>query len=81
MDCLTDARRRHQPAYTQQWPWRFAERPGWLDALVTLLSDLMHDYNVPPEQVNGHNAWNATACPGRNLDAILPDIVAAAVRS
>lgn len=52
-----------------------------VDALVALLSDLMHDYNVPPEQVTGHNAWNATACPGRNLDAILPDIVAAAVRA
>lgn len=51
-----------------------------VDSLVVLLSDLMHDYNVPPEQVTGHNAWNATACPGRNLDAILPDIVAAAVR-
>ena len=50
-------------------------------ALVSLLSDLMHEYNIPPEQVTGHNAWNATACPGRNLDAILPDIVAAAVRS
>ena len=52
-----------------------------VDSLVALLSDLMHDYNVPPEQVTGHNAWNATACPGRNLDAILPDIVAAAVRA
>lgn len=52
-----------------------------VDSLVALLSDLMHDYNVPPEQVAGHNAWNATACPGRNLDAILPDIVAAAVRA
>lgn len=52
-----------------------------IDSLFSLLSDLIHDYNVPPEQVTGHNAWNSTACPGRNLDAILPDIVAAAVRA
>ena len=52
-----------------------------VDALVLLLSDLMRQYNIPPEQVTGHNAWNQTACPGRNLDALLPDIVAAAVRA
>ena len=52
-----------------------------VDALVLLLSDLMRQYNIPPEQVTGHNAWNATACPGRNLDEILPDIIAAAVRA
>lgn len=52
-----------------------------VDALVLLLSDLMRQYNIPPEHVTGHNVWNATACPGRNLDAILPDIVAAAVRA
>jgi N-acetyl-anhydromuramyl-L-alanine amidase AmpD len=51
-----------------------------VDALVLLLADLMRQYNIPPEQVTGHNVWNATACPGANLDAILPDIVAAAVR-
>ena len=50
-----------------------------VDALVLLLSDLMRQYNIPPEQVTGHNAWNQTACPGRNLDALLPDIIAAAV--
>lgn len=52
-----------------------------VDSLVLLLSDLMRQYNIPPEQVTGHNVWNATACPGANLDAILPDIVAAAVRT
>ena len=52
-----------------------------VDALVLLLSDLMRQYNIPPEQVTGHNVWNQTACPGRNLDAILPDIIAAAVRA
>ena len=52
-----------------------------VDALVLLLSDLMRQYNIPPEQVTGHNAWNQTACPGRNLDALLPDIIAAAVRA
>lgn len=51
-----------------------------IEALTTLLSDLMQAYSVPPECVTGHNAWNATACPGANLDAILPDIVATAVR-
>ena len=51
-----------------------------IDALTTLLSDLMQMYNIPPESVTGHNAWNKTACPGANLDAILPDIVATAVR-
>ena len=51
-----------------------------VEALTVLLSDLMHDYSVPPEQVTGHNAWNATACPGVYLDTILPEVVAAAVR-
>lgn len=51
-----------------------------VEALTVLLSDLMQEYNIPPERITGHNVWNATACPGMNLDTILPDIIAAAVR-
>lgn len=51
------------------------------EALTTLLNDLMQMYGIPPEQVTGHYALNSTACPGANLIAILPDIIAAAVRA
>lgn len=50
-----------------------------VESLTLLLADLMETYGVPPEQVTGHKVWNQTACPGANLDAILPEIVAKAV--
>ena len=50
-----------------------------VESLTLLLADLMEQYQIPPEQVTGHRVWNQTACPGANLDAILPDIVAKAV--
>ena len=50
-----------------------------IESLTLLMADLMETYSVPPEQVTGHKVWNATACPGANLDAIMPEIVAKAV--
>lgn len=52
-----------------------------VESATLLTADLMELYSVPPEQVTGHRVWNATACPGANLDAILPEIIQAATRA
>jgi hypothetical protein len=40
-----------------------------LDALVSLVDDLMHIYNIPIYNIKGHRdiPGEATSCPGRNF--------------
>lgn len=45
-------------------------------ALKSLLGILTTKYNIKPASISGHNSKAKTACPGRNLDAKLPGIVA-----
>jgi hypothetical protein len=46
------------------------------DALKTLLSFLTTKYSINPASISGHNSKAQTACPGKDLDAKLPGIVA-----
>ncbi len=52
------------------------ERPSTeqLVALQSLVQWLSNRFKVGPEGIQAHNDFASTACPGRNLKALLPDI-------
>jgi hypothetical protein len=51
-----------------------------IDALVAVLTHLARVYDVPVENIQGHKHVAQTLCPGKHLDALLPE-VRARVRS
>lgn len=48
-----------------------------LDAAARLISAISANYGFAPQKntVFGHRDFNATACPGRNLYGLLPDLI------
>lgn len=48
--------------------------PEQIEALVGLLTDLAKRYRINWDQIEGHNHYAPTACPGKYLTALLPDI-------
>jgi len=48
-----------------------------IDALVALLAALAERYAIDIESIGAHKQFAQTACPGKNLLALLPSIVAA----
>jgi hypothetical protein len=52
--------------------------PKQLRSLAILTAFLMDRYNVAPNRIIGHGDTKATACPGTNLQARLPQVRAAA---
>ena len=49
-----------------------------IDAAERLVAVLCRLYGLRPsgETIKGHRDFNATACPGENLYAMLPDVIA-----
>lgn len=45
-----------------------------VDALVAVLTHLAHHYDVPVTHIQGHKHVAQTLCPGKHLEALLPDI-------
>ncbi len=50
--------------------------PAQLSALRNLLVSLLLTWNLPPERISVHMDHAPTDCPGRNLMAVLPDLLA-----
>lgn len=50
-----------------------------LVALRKMIAWLSARYQVPPDRVGGHKDYAGTLCPGRNLQALLPELRTAAV--
>jgi N-acetyl-anhydromuramyl-L-alanine amidase AmpD len=48
--------------------------PAQIESLVGLLTDLAKRYSISWDAIEGHNHYASTACPGKNLTALLPDI-------
>jgi hypothetical protein len=48
--------------------------PGQIESLVGLLGDLAKRYSISWDAIEGHNHYASTACPGKHLTALLPDI-------
>ena len=48
--------------------------PAQIESLVGLLADLSKHYGISWDQIEGHNRYASTACPGKYLTALLPDI-------
>lgn len=55
-----------------------APAPRQIAALKDLLVWLMLSSNVPPGKISVHKDHASTDCPGRNLIAVLPDVLAGA---
>jgi hypothetical protein len=51
-----------------------------LVALRRMIAWLSARYQVPPDRVGGHKDFAETLCPGKNLQALLPELRAAATR-
>ncbi len=54
--------------------------PAQLAALQRLLASLMLAWNVPAQKISVHKDHASTTCPGRNLLAALPKVMAAAAQ-
>jgi hypothetical protein len=50
-------------------------KPEQATALKTLLASLTKTYAIPSSKIQAHNDKAQTACPGKNLKAMLPEIV------
>jgi N-acetylmuramoyl-L-alanine amidase len=50
--------------------------PGQLAVTRDLLASLMLCWNVPIDRISVHKGHAATTCPGRNLMALLPEVLA-----
>lgn len=48
--------------------------PAQIEALESLLVFLSRKYGIDPSTIGGHRDYASTACPGKNLIALLPDI-------
>lgn len=48
--------------------------PQQVAALVELLVSLAKRYDIPPQAIEGHRHYAQTLCPGKQLEALLPDI-------
>ena len=44
-----------------------------LDAVITLVDQLSHQYRIPGSLIIGHNTVKPTACPGKNFP--LQDVI------
>ncbi len=51
-----------------------------LVALRKIITRLSAQYQVPPDRVGGHKDFAETLCPGKNLQALLPELRAVASR-
>lgn len=51
--------------------------PAQLDALTELLANLSTRYQIAPDTITGHRDQAETACPGKHLQALLPELKAA----
>lgn len=49
-----------------------------LAALRKMIAWLADRYQVPPERIGGHQDFAGTLCPGKNLQALLPELRTAA---
>jgi hypothetical protein len=54
--------------------------PAQLVALQRLLASLMLSWNVPAQKITVHKDHGKTTCPGRNLLAVLPKLIASAAQ-
>lgn len=48
--------------------------PGQLAALRRLVAEFSARWQIPAERIGGHKDFADTACPGRNLEAYLPEL-------
>lgn len=48
--------------------------PGQLAAMQRLVAEFSARWRIPAERIGGHNDFADTACPGRNLEAYLPEL-------
>lgn len=54
-----------------------APSPAQVEALVGLLATLAKRYAIEPDHVGAHRQFAQTACPGKNMMTMLPDVLAA----
>jgi N-acetylmuramoyl-L-alanine amidase len=47
-----------------------------VDALVGLISRLAKQYHIDPDKIGAHKQFAQTACPGKNMMALMPEIKA-----
>ncbi|MCB1381680.1 MAG: N-acetylmuramoyl-L-alanine amidase [Notoacmeibacter sp.] len=50
--------------------------PAQMAALDRLVRSLMTQYGIAPSGIGSHRQVAQTACPGKNLEALMPDFVA-----
>lgn len=50
-----------------------APNDAQIDALIALLAHLSRRYRIDVTQIDGHKSFASTACPGKHLEAMLPD--------
>jgi hypothetical protein len=48
--------------------------PQQVESLVALLVQLAEKYEIDPADIEGHRNYAETACPGKHLIALIPDI-------